>query len=277
VNTVELTGVVMLGAGSAGIGVADFLRAAMTEDGLSDQEARKRFWIVDKDGLLHSGRTELTREQQVYAQPAERVADWPRTGKGQIGLADVIRNIDATILIGLSTAGGAFTEAIVREMARKVRRPIIFPLSNPTVKSEATADDLLRWTEGRALVATGSPFAPVSYGGRRIPIAQCNNIYIFPAIGLGVVASGARRVTDAMILTAARALAENSPALHDASASLLPALADLRQVAAHIATAVGLEAQRAGVAPKTTEEKLCQRVMATQWTPAYPAFVTSQK
>jgi malate dehydrogenase (oxaloacetate-decarboxylating) len=269
--------VVMLGAGSTGIGVADFLRAAMAEDGLSDQEARKRFWIVDKDGLLHSGRTELTREQQVYAQPAERVADWPRTGNGQIGLADVIRNIDATILIGLSTAGGAFTEAIVREMARKVRRPIIFPLSNPTVKSEATADDLLRWTEGRALVATGSPFAPVSYGGRRIPIAQCNNIYIFPAIGLGVVASGARRVTDAMILTAARALAENSPALHDASASLLPALADLRQVAAHIATAVGLEAQRAGVAPKTTEEELRQRVMATQWTPAYPAFVASQR
>ena len=130
-------------------------------------------------------------------------------------------------------------------------------------------------TDGRALVATGSPFAPVSYGGRRIPIAQCNNIYIFPAIGLGVVASGARRVTDTMSLAAARALAESSPALQDASASLLPALADLRQVAVHLATAVGLEAQRAGVAPKTTEEELRQRVMATQWTPAYPSFATS--
>jgi malate dehydrogenase (oxaloacetate-decarboxylating) len=269
--------VVMLGAGSAGIGVADFLRAAMAEDGLSDQEARERFWIVDKDGLLHAGRKDLTPEMAVYAQPEERVSGWPRTANGHIGLADVIGKIEATILIGLSTVGGAFSETIVREVARKVRRPIIFPLSNPTTKSEAKADDLIRWTDGRALIATGSPFAPVSYGGRRIPIAQCNNIYIFPAIGLGVVAARARRVTDGMILAAGRTLGDQSPALRDASASLLPALADLRQVAVRIATAVGLEAQRAGVAPQTIEEELRQRVMATQWTPAYPAFVTSQR
>jgi malate dehydrogenase (oxaloacetate-decarboxylating) len=188
----------------------------------------------------------------------------------------VIGKINATILIGLSTARGAFTEAIVREMGRKVARPIIFPLSNPTSKSEAKADDLIRWTDGRALVATGSPFAPVPYGGRAIPIAQCNNIYIFPAMGLGVVASGARRVTDTMILAAARALGEQSPALTDPSASLLPALPQLREVAAHIATAVGLEAQRAGVAPKTSEAELRERVAAAQWTPAYPAFATSK-
>ena len=188
----------------------------------------------------------------------------------------MIGKIEATILIGLSTVGGAFSEAIVPDMARKVQRPVIFPLSNPTAKSEANADDLMRWTDGRALVATGSPFAPVSYGGRRIPIAQCNNIYIFPALGLGVVTSGARRVTDTMILAAARALAENSPALQDASASLLPALADLRKVAVHIATAAGLEAQRAGVAPKTTEDELRQRVIATQWTPASPSFATTK-
>jgi malic enzyme len=239
------------------------------EDGLSDQEARSRFWFVDKSGLLHSGRTDLTAEQRVYAQPWERLSELPPTLNAEIGLADVIGKIDATILIGLSTAGGAFTEAIVREMARKVQRPIIFPLSNPTAKSEANADDLMRWTDGRALVATGSPFAPVSYEARRIPIAQCNNIYIFPAIGLGVVASGARRVTDTMILAAARALAGNSPALKDASASLLPALTDLRKVAVSIAIAVGREAQQAGVAPKGTEEELRQRVMSTQWTPAY--------
>jgi malate dehydrogenase (oxaloacetate-decarboxylating) len=268
--------IVMLGAGSAGIGVADFLRAAMCEDGLSDAEARSRFWVVDKDGLLDSERTDLTAEQRVYAQPRERVSEWPRTLHDRIGLADVIGKIDATILIGLSTARGAFTEAIVREMARKVPRPIILPLSNPTAKSEATADDLIRWTDGRALVATGSPFAPVSYDGRKIPIAQCNNIYIFPAVGLGVVASGARRVTDTMILAAARALAENSPALQDASASLLPALADLRKVAVHIATAVGLEAQRAGLAPKAAQEELRPRVIAAQWTPAYSALVPSR-
>jgi malate dehydrogenase (oxaloacetate-decarboxylating) len=260
--------IVMVGAGSAGIGVADLLRAAMRDTGLSDEDARRRFWVLDKDGLLHSGRTDLTAEQRVYAQPRERVADWSRGTQG-IGLADLIGKIDATILIGLSTAHGAFSEAIVREMGRKVERPIIFPLSNPTSKSEATADDLIRRTDGRALVATGSPFAPVPHAGRQIPIAQCNNIYIFPAVGLAVSASGARRVTDTMILAAARALAEKSPALTDPSASLLPALRDLREVAAHIATAVGLEAQRAGVAPKTSEEELRQRVSSTQWTPVY--------
>src|SRR5882724_1442338 len=261
--------IVMLGAGSASIGVADYLRAAMREEGLSEEEARSRFWIVDLNGLLHSGRTDLTPEQQVYAQPTERVADWPRTLKGQIGLADVMGKIEATILIGFSSASGAFTESIVREMARKTPRPIIFPLSNPTSKSEATAEDLIMWTNGRALVATGSPFGPVSFDGRTIPIAQCNNIYIFPATGLGVVASGARRVTDGMILAAGRTLGANSPALKDPSASLLPALGDLRKVAIQIATAVGLEAQRAGVAPATTEEELRRRVISAQWTPGY--------
>src|SRR5262249_29193783 len=160
-------------------------------------------------------------------------------------------------------------DSIVREMGRKVKRPIIFPLSNPTSKSEATAGDLIRWTEGRALVATGSPFAPIPYGGRDIPIAQCNNIYIFPAIGLGVVAARARPVTDTLILGAPRALGEKSPALGDPSASLLPALSRLRTVAAHIAIAVGRQAQRDGVAPEASEAELRERVAATQWTPAY--------
>jgi malate dehydrogenase (oxaloacetate-decarboxylating) len=154
-------------------------------------------------------------------------------------------------------------------MARKVERPVIFPLSNPTTRSEASAEDLIRWTGGRALVATGSPYAPVRYEGRTIPIAQCNNVFIFPAVGLGVVASGARRVTDGMILAAARTLGEHSPARTDPSGSLLPALRDIRSVARAIATAVGLEAQRAGVAPKTSPEKLRDQVAATQWTPEY--------
>jgi len=278
VGAVKVTGkrlrdqqIVMLGAGSAGIGVADFLRAAMRDDGLSEEDARRRFWVVDKDGLLHSGRTDLTAEQRVYAQPRERVADWPRSANGASGLADVIGSTEATILIGLSTVGGAFTEPIVREMARKVERPIVFPLSNPTARSEATAEDLVRWSDGRALVATGSPFAPVRLGARTIPIAQCNNIYIFPAMGLAVVAARAQRITDGMILAAARALGDQSPAIQDASASLLPRLANLRAVAAEVAIAVGLEAQRTGVAPKTSEAELRQRVVATQWMPAYPS------
>lgn len=263
--------IVMLGAGSAGIGVADGLRAAMVSDGLSEQEALSHFWVVDKGGLLHSGRKDLSTEQSVYAQAEERVSGWPRTANGQIGLADVIGKIEATVLIGLSTVGGAFSEAIVREMARKVERPIIFPLSNPTSKSEAKAEDLIRWTDGRALVATGSPFAPVSYGGRTIPIAQCNNVFIFPAMGLGLVASGASRVTNAMMLAAARTLGANSPALKDSSASLLPRLTDIRRVAAEIALAVSIQAQKEDLAPKMTEEELHHRVTAVQWTPAYPS------
>jgi malate dehydrogenase (oxaloacetate-decarboxylating) len=265
--------IVMLGAGSAGIGVADGLRRAMTESGLSETEARRRFWVVDKDGLLHSGRKDLSPEQAVYAKPGGRLSGWPRTFNGRIGLADVIDKVDTTVLIGLSTVGGAFTEPIVREMARKTQRPIIFPLSNPTSKSEATAEDLIHWTEGRALVATGSPFAPVKFNGGAIPIAQCNNVFIFPAMGLAVVASGASRVTDGMLLVAAQTLGAHSPALTDPAGSLLPALTDLRRIASEIAVAVGLQAQKEGVAPESTEAELRRKVEATQWTPAYPSFV----
>ena len=261
--------VVILGAGSAGIGVADYLRAAMVGAGLSEADARRRFWIVNRGGLLDDARRDLSPDRAVYAQPADRVADWPRTSSGRIGLADVIGRVQATILIGLSTAGGAFTEPVVREMARKTDRPIIFPLSNPTDRSEATPQDLLRWTDGRALVATGSPFPPVDFGGRRRPIAQCNNVFIFPAVGLGLVASRARRVTDAMLAAAARALAEQSPAAEDSTASLLPAVRDLREVAVEIAVAVGLEAQRAGLAPRTTPEALRAEAVARQWVPQY--------
>ena len=264
--------VVMFGAGSAGIGVADGLREAMKGEGLTEQEARSRFWAIDSDGLLHSGRNDLTPEQRVYAQPESRVSAWPRTSNGHIGLADVVGKIDATVLIGLSTVGGVFSESVVREMARKAERPIIFPLSNPTTRSEAKAEDLIHWTDGRALVATGSPSPPVSYGARKIPIAQCNNVYIFPAIGLGVVASGARRVTEPMMLAAARVLGANSPALKDSSASMLPPLTEVRRVAAEIAFAVGVEAQKNGVAPKINEDELRRRTAQTQWTPAYTEF-----
>ncbi len=260
--------IVFLGAGSAGIGVADYLRAAMIEDGLSEEQARRRFWMVDKGGLLHSGRADLSAEQRIYAQPHDRVAGW-----SGLTLYDVVHNVDATILIGLSTIGGTFTETVVREMVRKTDRPIFLPLSNPTARSEADPADLLRWTGGRALVATGSPFPPAEFDGRHIPIAQCNNVHIFPALGLGLVASRARRVTDGMMLAAARTLGENSPAVLDPSAALLPELSDVRRVAREIAVAVGLEAQRAGVAPQMPESELRDRVATGQWTPHYPPEV----
>jgi malate dehydrogenase (oxaloacetate-decarboxylating) len=271
-KSLEEQQIVIFGAGSAATGVADGLRAAMTEDGLTNERSRSRFWLLNSKGLLHSGRRDLTPEQMIYAQPEDRISSWPRSLNGNVGLADVIGQIDATILIGLSTVGGAFSEMVIREMARKTEQPIIFPLSNPTSKSEATAEDLIRWTNARALVATGSPFAPVDCAGRKVPIAQCNNVYIFPAVGLGVVASNARRVTDAMMLAAARALAQNSPALKNSSASLLPPLPDLRRVAAEIAVAVAVQAQKDGVAAELSHDELLRQVSATQWTPDYPSY-----
>ena len=266
--------IVMLGAGSAGTGVADFLRGALVSDGLSAEEARLRFWLINRDGVLHSQRTDLSEEQRVYAQPVERLANFPHTlGNNRIGLSDVIHQIDATILIGLSTLPGAFSEPIVREMARKCERPIIMPLSNPTSKSEAVPEDLLKWTDGRALIATGSPFPTANYGGRTFHIAQCNNVYIFPAMGLALSASRARRVTDKMFLAAAAALAQHSPAATDPSASLLPPLTNLRAAAMEVAFAAAQQAQRDGLCPATSEQALREAIALARWTPRYRSFV----
>jgi malate dehydrogenase (oxaloacetate-decarboxylating) len=275
--------IVFFGAGAASTGVADYLRAAMVTEGLSEEEVRSRFWMVNRDGVLHSSRTNLTPEQRVYTQPQSRLSTWPRANDAKFGLADVIKNVRATVLIGLSTMASAFTESIVREMAGKIDRPIILPLSNPTDRSEARPADLYRWTDGRALVATGSPFPPVEFGGRRIPVSQCNNVYIFPAVGLAVVASrpsaaaaGTQRVTDSMMIAAARKLAEHSPALKDPSAPLLPALKDIRTLAVEIAFAVAQEAARSGVAsPLDSPSALRSQILANQWTPAYPAYVVA--
>jgi malate dehydrogenase (oxaloacetate-decarboxylating) len=275
--------IVFLGAGAASIGVADYLREALIEEGLSEKEARSRVWMVNRGGLLHDGRVGLTPEQRTYAQPLCRVSAWPRGSEDKIGLADVIKHVRATVLIGLSTLPLAFTEPIVREMASKVERPIIFPLSNPTDHSEARPEDLLRWTEGRALVATGSPYAPVRLGDRTVAISQCNNVYIFPAVGLAVIASRpfadsaeSRRITDGMMIAAARALAEYSPALKDASAPLLPTLKNIRNVAVEIAFAVAREAERSGLAPgsdASPSASLRSRILASQWFPAYPKYI----
>ena len=264
--------IVIFGAGSAGLGVADALRAAMVEGGLPETEARRRFWLLNRGGLLHAGRTDLRAEQRTYAHPWDDVASWAHADPSRVNLAEVVREARPTILIGLSTVSGVFDEPTVRQMARSVDRPIIFPLSNPTAKSEAVPEDLLRWSDGRAVVATGSPFPPVEVPGRSIPIAQCNNVYIFPALGLGVVASGARRVSDGMILAAAHALADHSPARESPGAPLLPPVAGLRALAIEIALAVGIEAQRSGEAPRISPETLRERIRAMQWLPEYPVY-----
>jgi malate dehydrogenase (oxaloacetate-decarboxylating) len=261
--------IVLLGAGSAAIGISDLLVAAIMREGRSEQAARSAIWLVDSHGLVHSGRADLEPSKQRYAQPVERVSDWPLVDPDRVTFADVVRHVRPTILIGTAAQPGAFTEPLIRELARQVQRPIIFPLSNPTSKSEATPADLLAWTAGRALIATGSPFLPPVYEGRSIPIGQCNNAFIFPGVGLGVLAARAGRVTDAMFAAAARALSDCSPARSDPAASLYPPVGDIRVVSKHVALAVAAEAQRTGQAEPTSPEELERRVTALIWVPRY--------
>jgi malate dehydrogenase (oxaloacetate-decarboxylating) len=264
--------IVVVGAGTAGCGISEQLIAAMIRQGLSQAEARSRFFLVDRQGLLLGDMRELPLFQQRLAQPRASIADWKLADPGAVTLADVIANAHPTVLIGFSGRAGLFTEAIVREMARRQPRPIILPLSNPTSHSEAVPADLLEWTEGRAIIATGSAFPDVHFRGEAISIAQCNNSYIFPAIGLGVLAVRARRVTDAMLMAAAEALADNSPARRDPNASLLPALQNIHDVTRRIARAVAVQAQRDGVAEAVSAEALEDRLIANFWIPKYPTL-----
>jgi malate dehydrogenase (oxaloacetate-decarboxylating) len=238
--------VVIHGAGTAGIGVADMVREVMISDGLSEQEATGKFWTVDSSGLVTADSAALRDFQVPYARPAAEVASWSLQQDGPIGLADVVANAKPTILIGTSTQSGAFTEGIVRQMASTVDRPVIMPLSNPTSKAEAVPVDLIRWTDGRALVATGSPFLP-GYGGRTYTIAQANNALVFLGLGLGVAVVRARRVDDAMIAAAADPVAALADTTGPAGA-LLPPVTDLRTVSAAVAIAVAQAADEHGLA-----------------------------
>ncbi len=259
--------VVVVGAGSAGVGIRAQLIATLVRDGMSETDARSRFHVIDSRGLIHDGRDDLHPTKQQLVQLSEWLSDWDVSGS--ITLQDVVRNARPTVLIGVTGQAGTFTEPMIREMATHTERPIIFPLSNPTSRAEATPADLLAWTDGRALIATGSPFEPVQYDGRTYHIAQCNNSYIFPAIGLAVRAVHARRITDEMFMVAATALKDQSPALDDPGASLLPPLRTIRGVSRHIARAVATEAQRQGVADPCTPAELEQKLDRTMWKPVY--------
>jgi malate dehydrogenase (oxaloacetate-decarboxylating) len=261
--------VVIHGAGTAGIGIVDMMREAMIHEGLTEQEATSRFWAVDSRGLLTDNYPVALRDfQQPYARPAAEIATWPRRPGDSITLADVVANANPTMLIGTSTQSGAFTEAVVRHMATTVDRPIIMPLSNPTSKAEAVPEDLIQWTDGQALVATGSPFPPVSYDGRTYAIAQSNNALVFPGLGLGVAVVRARRITDAMIAAAADAVA----ALADPTGpggALLPPVTNLRTVSAAVAIAVGQVAEEQGLAERPLTDPVKQ-IHQAMWRPEYP-------
>ncbi len=260
--------IAVLGAGSAGGGIVSLLVAAMMDAGLSEAEARGRFYAVGRDGLLLEDMPDLREEQRPLALPRAVVAGWRLRHPNAIDMLDVIDNARPTALIGVTGQPGVFTEEMVRAMARVAQRPIIFPLSNPTSRSEADPADIMRWTEGRALIGTGSPFPPVERNGKRIPIDQCNNSYIFPGVGLGVLAVQAGRVTDSMFMAAARALAELSPARHDPEARLLPPLTEIRKVSIAVAMAVAKQACQEGLSEQP-EAIIGARIGGLVWEPVY--------
>jgi malate dehydrogenase (oxaloacetate-decarboxylating) len=257
--------VVILGAGSSANGISDQIVAAMQTEGVAAADAKKSIWLVDSKGLVHDGRAVDEPFKKKYAQPVSRTAAWQIERGAQIAFADVVRNVHPTILIGTSAQTGAFSEPIVREMAKHAERPIIFPLSNPTSKSEATPADLFKWTNDRALVATGSPFPPVETSRGRVDIGQCNNSFIFPGVGLGVIAARARRVTDEMFVAAARVLSRFAPAARDENAPLYPPLDRVREISRSVALAVALEAQKSDLAPITDAETLAQNIDSKMW------------
>jgi malate dehydrogenase (oxaloacetate-decarboxylating) len=264
--------IAMFGAGSAGIGIIDLLIAAMKEEGLTEEQARSRIYAFNRYGLLVEGARGIKDSQMPLVRKRADIAGWSLTGGEDVSLLDVVRNAKVTALAGVSAQAGAFTEEIVREMARHTERPIIFPLSNPTSQAEATPADLLRWTNGRALVGTGSPFAPVEIDGRLVRISQVNNSFIFPGLALGILVSEARRVTDGMIMAAAKAFAGLSPSKTDRSAPLLPPIRESRSVALVVSEAVARQAVTEGVAAIGDTDSLPDRIRAYVWNPVYVPY-----
>ena len=261
--------IVIFGAGTAGAGIADQICAAMQMLGLSAEQARSRFWFIDRPGLLLSDMDDLMPFQVPYARDPAEVADWFKLADGRIDLNEVIRQVRPTTLIGCSTQAGAFSPSVLNGMAASVKRPIIFPLSNPTALAEATPEAILEATDGRAMIATGSPFGTVTYNGTPRLIAQCNNALVFPGIGLGVVAIGAQQLTDNMLWAACQALSDTSPALQDPAAPLLPPLGHALEVSLQVAVAVAQQAIDDGVAQPPDEGDIVSCIEAIRWYPEY--------
>jgi malate dehydrogenase (oxaloacetate-decarboxylating) len=279
ISAINVTGVpleqqkiVVFGFGSAGLGITNLLAQFIEDRGLSKEEARARFYAIDQYGLITESRQNVTPEQLPYARKEQEVQSW-RQPNGEITLLDVVRNMKPAVLIGVSGQPGTFTEQVVREMGKYTSRPVIFPLSNPTSRSEATPQDLMNWTEGRALIGTGSPFPPVEYGGKKTPVAQTNNSYIFPGLALGIVASRARLVTDSMVKAAAKELIRHLPTQKDKHAPLLPPISQARELGRFIGEAVGRQAIEDGQAQIAGEDALIRELDANIWEPQYVPYV----
>lgn len=266
----------ILGAGSSAIGISDQLASSMSADGAPEAQCRKAIWLIDSKGLVTEDRQDIDEGKRRYARTHEEIAGWRLNRPGEITLADVVENTRPTILIGTSAQAGAFTESIVRKMASYVKTPIIFPLSNPTSKSEAVPADIMKWTDGRALVAAGSPFPDYEVNGLKKRFGQCNNSFIFPGMGLGVIASQASRVTNRMFIAAAEVLSTFAPILVDRSAPLYPKLDQVRDISRRVAFEVGWIAQTDGLAPKMTAEELKRRIRANMWVPKYVSYLSNR-
>ncbi|WP_130804036.1 NAD-dependent malic enzyme [Acinetobacter ihumii] len=263
--------VTFLGAGSAGCGIAEQIIAQMVAEGLTDEQARARVFMVDRFGLITENQPNLLDFQRKLAQKADVVSRWGNV-EDVISLLDVVKHAKPTVLIGVSGQPGLFTQEVIEALSQNAATPIVMPLSNPTSRVEAVPSDIIQWTKGQALIATGSPFAPVNYQGKLYNIAQCNNSYIFPGIGLGVIASGAKRVTNNMLMASSNALADCSPLLKDADADLLPPIADIQKVSRVIALKVAQAAIADGVAVPLTDEQIQSNIEKEFWQPEYRTY-----
>lgn len=262
---------VVFGAGTAGTGTADQITAGMVRDGLTPEEARRRVWLIDRNGLVTDDMEDLPDYQKPYARPAGEVSHWAHeqvNGRSQVGLLETVRRVEPTILIGTSAQHGAFSRPVIEAMSDGVERPIVLPLSNPTERIEAMPQDVIAWSQGKALVATGIPVQPFEYEDTLYRIGQSNNALLFPGLGLGTIISGATTVTDGMLLAAGEAVASQVDP-RALGAALLPPVEHLRASSAQVAVAVARQAEKEGVAT-VHHDNLIQAVQGAMWWPTYP-------
>jgi len=263
---------VIVGMGQAGVGIACNIRTMLREEGLADEEIRRRIFAVDQPGLLFVDTPGLEEPQRPFAQARPSVANWKLETPNTIGLTDVVRNAKATVLIGVTAKPGLFSKEILEQMAQNDERPIVMPLSNPTARCECAPEEVAKATEGRGLVATGSPFAPVDFKARRIVASQCNNTFVFPGIGLGALVSKSPKVTDAMFLAASKALSCQVSARQRQEGHLLPEMRDIRRVSKEVAKAVAIQAREDGLGRLLEDDEIDAVVTKAQWAPHYCSY-----
>lgn len=267
---------VIVGMGQAGFGISSNIATMLREEGLSDDQVRDRIFAFDVQGLLIDDMKDLTEHQKSFAQRRQAVSGWKLDSPSTISLMDVVRNAKPTVLIGVTAQQGLFNREILTQMARNTDRPIIFALSNPTSKAECTAEEVVSATDGKGLMAAGSPFAPVSHNGKTIVTSQCNNMFVFPGVGLGALVAKASKITSKMFLQASRALSGLVTAEQRGQNMLLPTLSDIRNVSFHIARAVALEARDSGLGRLLPDEEYERVIRKAQWVPHYYPYRPSQ-